>query len=208
MLGKDSTPQEIMAALPVDKVVELSGKNIQVIAMLLRAKHATNHFHRTVNASHEEIKELEIQLGDEDDANKRRQRVINRIQEIVDQEWDDNPFEASICHNMSGGINHPMGAQIVAQSQGQIWCIIWAIIYEEMAKEHGVPSTIMDKLQTELIEKPTPNGVLIKGYNFTAEDLGYGDNVSTDDEPTGQVPDFIPDDILKGLNLDEDDEQC
>lgn len=207
MLAEDATPQEIMKALPVGKVIELSGKNIQFIVFLLRAKLATNHLHRALADQKDRIKAIEMQIP-EDEMDKRRRRIKDMISAMVDEEWANNPFESMICSNMSGGLSHPMGTQIVAQSQGQIWVMIWALILEEFVNEHGIPKKVFDKLQTELIEKPTPRGVLIKGYNFSAHDLGYGDVVEQKDEneSLGEIPDFIPDDFFNGLNLDGDDD--
>lgn len=202
MLDENSTPQEIMEALPVGKVIELSGRNIQFVVFLLRAKKATNHLHRALADQKDRIKSIELQFPD-DDMDERRKRIKDLMTDIIDEEWAENPFEAMICANMAGGVSHPMSAQLVSQTQGQIWVMIWSLILEEFVKEHGYPKAIFDKLQLELIEKPTPRGVLVKGYNFTADDLGYGDVVDSQDDGgfSGEIPDHIPEGFFDGLDL-------
>jgi hypothetical protein len=179
------SPQEIMRAYPVGRILELSPE----------AKHR--------------IKFLAVCLDNIDLCQRKLQDKLGgmhaigqpvtgeQITEVIDNMLDAQPFEGMISLTLGEGWNGPEAIIHAKNSARCLRKVIWSVIYDDVVATYSITFSVWKKLKCSLLENPPGGGVLIRGYEFAEKELGH--------EGKSNRPDVCPDFPPMGL-MDEDEE--
>jgi hypothetical protein len=180
------SPQEIMRAYPVGRILELS----------IEAKHR--------------IKFLAVCLDNIDLCQRRLQERFaaahaidqtvtgEQITAVIEELLDEKPFEGMISLALGEGWNGPNAILHAKNAARVLRKTIWAVIYDSIVNDYQIAFSTWKKLKCSLLENPPGGGVLIRGYEFTEKELGH--------EGQANRPDVCPDFPPLGL-MDEDEEE-
>ena len=182
------TPLEIMRIYPVGRILELSPE----------AKHRIKFLAVCLDSIDLCQKELQNRFG----ALHAIGTPVSgeQITDVINNLLDAKPLEGMVSLNLANGWNGPESYAAAKHSAHVLRKVIWAVIYESVANNYDIEFATWKKLKCSLLENPPGGGILIRGYEFSEQELGHE---GQSNKRPDVCPNFPPVDLLG----DEEEEE-